>query len=131
MTGTGDHAQTRFSTGERPRVRSLQASGSPADDGLPAPRQPQAGTLIEDPAGAPPPSRDEGTAVGPDFKPPAGDESLQTVNLASRMAPTVTSDDRPDDEGPGPDTTAALEMRPTADLSSRLGPTAEGPHPPR
>jgi hypothetical protein len=46
------------------------------------------------------------------------------------MEPPATTGDDPDGEEPGPDTTAVLEMRPTADVSSRPGPTAEESHPP-
>jgi hypothetical protein len=168
-TGTGNPAQTQFSTGERPRVRSLGPSGNPADDGSRTPHQPQPGTPIANPADATPASaedgaeatqavplppavtnarggtaatrgpadpaqatatRDDETAAGSDSKPPAGAESLETVDLASRMEPPATTGDDPDGEEPGPDTTAVLEMRPTADVSSRPGPTAEESHPP-
>ena len=124
-TGTGLPARAPFGTGERPQVLSLQSSGSPTDD-LPASRDDDEisaapwATRAAEPTDAATPASPADDAASASAKPEM--ESLETVNLGPLVQPGAGEGHETE---PGPETTAILDLGPTADLAAHFEPPEE------
>ena len=128
-TGTDLPARAPFGTGERPQVLSLRPSGSPADD-VPASRDDgeinaalwntNDTTQAADPTDSATPAGPADNAAAASAQPEM--ESLETVNLGPLRQPGAAESHETE---PSPETTAILELDPTADLAAHLEPPEE------